>query len=133
VVSYWNSNGVNPSGQAVMDAYKKKYGADQDPYSQSIRISLEFLAQAMEKVKGTDPVKVARAMEGARIDGPFGPVVIRAEDHQIQQPLFIGTFVKANAQLKNSADGTKEFAFRPDARIELAAASRPTTCKMRRP
>jgi branched-chain amino acid transport system substrate-binding protein len=133
VVSYYSANAVNAAGQAFMDAYKKKHGADKDPYSQSIRISLEFLAQAMEKAKSTDPVKVARAMEGARIDGPFGPVVVRAEDHQIEQALFITTFTRAGGALKNTADGTKEYAFRPDARIEMAAASRPTTCKMKRP
>jgi branched-chain amino acid transport system substrate-binding protein len=40
-----DSNGMNAAASAVMDAYKKKYGADQDPYSQSIRISLEFVAR----------------------------------------------------------------------------------------
>lgn len=133
VVSYWSANSGNAAGQAVQDAYRKKHGADQDPYSQSIRMSLEFVARAMEKVKSTDPAKVARAMEGAKLDGPFGEITMRADDHQLQQPLFIATFVKAGGNLKYSADGTKEYAFRPDARIEAERAARPTTCKMRRP
>jgi branched-chain amino acid transport system substrate-binding protein len=132
VVSYWSSNSQNAAGNAIMDAYKKKFGADQDPYSQSIRISLEFVARAMEKVKSTDPVKVAKAMEGAKIDGPLGEITIRAEDHQIIQPIYIGTFVKAGA-LKYTADGTTDYAFRSDARMEPAATARPTTCKMKRP
>ncbi len=49
-----------------------RHGKDQDPYSQSIRMSLEFLVRAMRQANSTDPVKVARAMEGARIRGPFG-------------------------------------------------------------
>jgi branched-chain amino acid transport system substrate-binding protein len=133
VVSYWSSNSQNAAGNAVMDAYKKKFGADQDPYSQSIRMSLEFVARAMEKVKSTDPVKVAKAMEGARIDGPLGEITLRAEDHQIIQPIYIGTFVKAGGALKYTADGTRDYAFRADARMEPAATARPTTCRMKRP
>jgi len=133
VVSYWSSNSMNAAGQAVQEAYRKKYGADQDPYSQSIRISAEFLARAMEKAKSTNPVAVAKAMEGMKVDGPFGEITMRAEDHQLIQPMFVGTFVKATPALKYSADGTKEYAFRADARVEAAAAARPTTCKMKRP
>jgi branched-chain amino acid transport system substrate-binding protein len=133
VVSYWSSNSQNAAGNAIMDAYKKKFGADQDPYSQSIRMSLEFVARAMEKVKSTDPVKVARAMEGAKVDGPLGEITMRAEDHQLIQPIFIATFVKAGGALKYTADGTTAYAFRADARMEPAATARPTTCKMKRP
>ncbi|APV49024.1 branched-chain amino acid ABC transporter substrate-binding protein [Betaproteobacteria bacterium GR16-43] len=133
VVSYWSANSANAAGQAVQDAYRKKYGADQDPYSQSIRISAEFLVRAMEKAKSTDPVAVAKAMEAMKIDGPFGEITMRAEDHQIIQPMFIATFVKGGGALKYSADGTNDYAFRADARVEAAAAARPTTCKMKRP
>ena len=133
VVSYWSANSMNAAGQTVQDAYRKKYGADQDPYSQSIRISAEFLVRAMEKAKSTNPVAVAKAMEGMKVDGPFGEITMRAEDHQLIQPMFIATFVKSGGPLKYSADGTKEYAFRADARVEAAAAARPTTCKMKRP
>jgi hypothetical protein len=37
---------------------------------------------AIEKAKTVDPGKVAKALEGIRIDSPFGEKVIRAEDHQ---------------------------------------------------
>jgi len=133
VVSYWNANAASPVHQAFFDAYKKKYGATSDPYSQAIRISAEFLAQAMQKAKSTDPAKVARAMEGMTIEGPFGTMEMRAADHQLIQPLFIATFVKAAGKYKNTADGTTDYAFRADARIEGPATARPTTCKMRRP
>jgi branched-chain amino acid transport system substrate-binding protein len=133
VVSYWNANAAGPAHQAVFDAYKKKHGATSDPYSQSIRISAEFLVQAMQKAKSTDPAKVAGAMEGMTIEGPFGPMEMRASDHQLIQPLFVATFVKAAGKYRNTADGTTDYAFRADARIEGPATARPTTCKMRRP
>jgi branched-chain amino acid transport system substrate-binding protein len=133
VVSYWNANGASPTRQADFDLYKKKYGATSDPYSQALRSSVEFLAQAMEKAKSTEPAKVAKAMEGMTIEGAFGPIEMRAADHQAIQPLFIGTFVKAEGKYRNTADGTTDYAFRSDARIEGPATARPTTCKMQRP
>jgi branched-chain amino acid transport system substrate-binding protein len=133
VVTYWNANAGGPAHQAVFDAYKKKHGATSDPYSQAIRMSAEFLAQAMLKAKSTDPTEVGRAMEGMKMEGPFGPVEMRASDHQLIQPLFVATFVKAAGKYRNTADGTTDYAFRVDAKIEGPATARPTTCKMRRP
>jgi branched-chain amino acid transport system substrate-binding protein len=133
VVTYWNANAGGPAHQALFDAYKKKHGATSDPYSQAIRSSAEFLAQAMLKAKSTDPTQVGRAMEGMTIEGPFGPMEMRASDHQLIQPLFIATFVKAAGKYRNTADGTTDYAFRVDAKIEGPATARPTTCRMRRP
>ena len=132
VVSYWNANGASPAFQPMFEAYKKKYGATFDPYSQALRSSVEFLAQAMRKANSTDPAKVAQAMEGMTVEGPFGPMQMRADDHQLIQPLFIGTFVKAGDKLKRTAEGTTDFAFRADRKIDGPATARPTTCKMRR-
>jgi branched-chain amino acid transport system substrate-binding protein len=132
VASVWNANGGGPGHQALFEAFKKKYGATTDPYSQGIRMSVEFLARAMEKAKSTDPAKVAAAMEGMKIDGPFGAMEMRAADHQMIQPLFVATFVKADGKYRNTADGTTDYAFRVDAKFDGPATARPTTCKMKR-
>ena len=132
-VSPWNSNSVAPAQQAaVVESFKKKLGATFDPYS-ALRSGLQYLEQAMVKAKSTDPVAVARAMEGMKLEGPFGPTEMRAADHQLIQPLFISTFVKSGPQFKYSADGAAEYAFRADARYDGPATARPTTCKMKRP
>jgi branched-chain amino acid transport system substrate-binding protein len=133
VVSYWHANGVAPAEARYVEAYKKKFGATSDPYALSIRESLEFLTQAMTRAKSTEPAQVAKAMEGMKMDGAFGPVEMRAADHQLIQPLFVGTFVKANGQYRNTADGTSDYAFRMDKKFDGPATSRTTTCKMRRP
>jgi branched-chain amino acid transport system substrate-binding protein len=131
VVSSWNGSGVAGPLVPYLEAYKKKYGATSDPYTVAIRSSIEFLAQAMTQAKSTDPVLVARAMEGMKRQGEFGPVEMRAADHQLIQPLFVGTFVKANGGY--TADGTSDYTFRQDAKFDGAATVRPTTCKMQRP
>ena len=134
VVSYWNANAASASSQVVFDAYKKKYSVLDDPYTQGIRNSVDLLVKAMTTVKSTDPVKVARAMEDMKMEDPFGEVVMRGADHQMIQPLFIATFVKASSgKFKYMAEGTSEYAFRQEVRYEGPATARPTTCKMQRP
>ena len=134
VVTPWNANSAAASMYPVLDAFKSKYGATIDPYSQTIRNSVNLLVKAMNAAKSTDPVKVARAMEGMTLDSPFGNVTMRAEDHQMIQPLFITTFVKASGgKYRYHAEGTPEFAFRVDVRYEGPDTARPSTCKMQRP
>jgi branched-chain amino acid transport system substrate-binding protein len=133
VVTYWNANDVSPAQAPYVDAYKKKFGATSDPYTGSMRIALRMLAKAMNEAKSTDPVKVAKAMEGMKLEGPFGPVEMRASDHQLIQPLFVATFVKAGGKSKYTADGTSDYTFRVDAKYDGPATARPTTCRMQRP
>ncbi|HST00535.1 MAG TPA: branched-chain amino acid ABC transporter substrate-binding protein [Usitatibacter sp.] len=133
VVTYWNSNAVSPAYQSVIDAYKKKYGATSDPYTGAMRMALTYLTDAMKKANSTEPAKVAKAMEGMTEEGPFGPTEMRASDHQLIQPLFVLTFAKAGGALKNTADGTTDYSFKQDIKLDGPATARPTTCKMQRP
>jgi branched-chain amino acid transport system substrate-binding protein len=133
VVSYWNANAVSPAGEQYLEAFKKKYGATSDPYTGSMRMAMEYLTRAMTQAKSTEPAKVAKAMEGMKVDGPFGPTEMRAADHQLIQPLFVLTFAKAGGALKNTADGTTEYSFKQDLKLDGPATARPTSCKMQRP
>ena len=132
VVSYWNTNAVAPSYRPYIDAFKKKYGATTDPYTGSMRMLITYLTNAMTAAKSTDPAKVAKAMEGMKVEGPFGPTEMRAADHQLIQPLFVLTFARTGGALKYGADGTSDYAFRQDIKLDGPATARPTTCKMQR-
>src|SRR3954465_598480 len=134
VVSYYGLNDATKKEIQYLQAFKKKYGATEDPYTTAMQNGLDLLEKAMIQTKSTDPAKVAKAMEGMRLDGYFGPVEMRAQDHQMIQPLFIGTFSKVDGKaVKFSADGTKEFGFRTDHKIAAAESAMPTTCQMKRP
>jgi branched-chain amino acid transport system substrate-binding protein len=87
----------------------------------------------MTAAKSTEPAKVARAMEGMKVEGPFGPTEMRAADHQLIQPLFVLTFARTGGALKYGADGTADYAFRQDIKLDGPATARPTSCKMQRP
>ena len=137
VVSSWNGSGVAGPLVPYLEAYKKKYGATSDPYTVAIRSSIEFLAQAMTQAKSTDPALVARAMEGMKRQGEFGPVEMRAADHQLLQPLFISTLVRTAARggdksVRHDIENTG-LGFRTDARLEPWVSAQPTSCQMQRP
>ena len=134
VVSYYGLSDANKKELEYVEAFKKKYGATEDPYTTAVQNALDLLEHAMNQTKSTEPAKVAKAMEGVKMDGYFGPVEMRAQDHQLIQPLFIGTFAKVDGKtVKFNADGTKEFGFRTDHKTPGPQTALPSTCQMKRP
>jgi branched-chain amino acid transport system substrate-binding protein len=136
VVAFYNPNAKDVPQKTVkyIEDFKKKYGPNEDPYTIDMPTILDMLEKAAAQAKSTDPVKVAQALEGLKYDGYFGPVEVRKEDHQLIQPLFIGTFAKVDGKtVKFPGDGTTEFGFRVDHKIDGPATALPTTCQMNRP
>ena len=134
IVSYYAPSGAGKKTHAYVEEFKKKYGPTEDPYTLDIPLLLEMLEKAMNQTRSTDPAKVARALEGMKLDGYFGPVEMRAEDHQLIQPLFIETFAKVDGKkVKLPADGSSEYGFREDMKQDGPSTALPTTCKMQRP
>ena len=94
---------------------------------------LEMLARAMNDAKSIDPLKVARALEGMKYQSDTGEVWMRADDHQLMQPIYIATFTKAGGKdVKIDAEGTG-YGWKTDLRIEPADTVMPTSCVMTRP
>jgi branched-chain amino acid transport system substrate-binding protein len=134
VVSYYDPNDAPPKTVQYLQEFKKKYGDTEDPYTTSIPTALALLEKAMVATKSTDPAKVAKAMEGVKMPGFFGEVEMRADDHQLIQPMYIMTFDRVDGKkVKFNADGTKEFGFREDVKLDGPATALPTICKMERP
>ncbi len=94
---------------------------------------LEMLAAAIDKAGAAEPMRVAFALEGLRMEGPMGAVVMRADNHQIVEPLYVMTLTKINGKdvildMEGTGIGT-----RTDARVEAGNLMLPTTCRMKRP
>ena len=128
-VSY---NHYNMGGQMGkwMTEYKTKF--NDDFYTGSMIHIPKILGEAMAKAKSTDPVKVAAAMEGLKFTSYNGEVEMRKTDHQMQQPLFVTVWQKADKKFAYSPENTgmtlavvKEF--------PAYIASTPTSCQMKRP
>ena len=94
---------------------------------------LEMLVKAMEQAKSTDPLPVARALEGMKYQSDNGEVVMRTDNHQLLQPLYISTFAKVDGKTVKFDVDRSGFGMRTDHRIEAKDTALPTTCKMERP
>jgi branched-chain amino acid transport system substrate-binding protein len=133
VVSYYSPNTATGATEKWINDFKAKNGTKMEPYTQAARNSLEMLARAMTEAKSTDPVLVAKKLEGMRYDGPFGEVQMRAADHQLIQPLFVETFTKAGVQgVKYDTEDTG-YGWRNEARVEGGRTATPTSCQMQFP
>ena len=96
-VAYGHNNmGGRDRGRGRSE-FKKKF--NDDFYTARLPSAcIEMLSQAMAKAKSTDPVKVAKAMEGLKVKSFNGEVEMRKSDHQLQQPLYITMWQKADAK-----------------------------------
>jgi branched-chain amino acid transport system substrate-binding protein len=134
MVAYYEPNDAPKKTLEYIAAYKKKYGAESDPYTMALPTALDMLAKAMKAANSTDPAKIAKSLEGMKTDEWFGPVEMRAQDHQLLQPLYVMTFAKVDGKkVKLNADGTKEFGFREDLKLDGPQTAQPSTCQMQRP
>jgi len=133
-VTAFHSNIGGSGTVANVEAYRKRFADSKDDfYVTSIVNAVEMLTRAMEKVKSTDPIKVAPAMENMKIDTITGEVTMRADNHQAVQAIFVSTFSRANGKdVKFDVERTG-FGFKTDARIEAKDTALPTTCKFQRP
>jgi branched-chain amino acid transport system substrate-binding protein len=110
--------------------FKKKY--NDDFYTGSTIRIYEMLGAAMAKAKSTDPVKVARAMEGLKVQSFNGEVEMRKTDHQLQQPLYMSVWEKASAKYPYSPENTG-MTLAPLKEYPNYVSSTPTSCQMKRP
>ncbi|MFZ5568478.1 MAG: branched-chain amino acid ABC transporter substrate-binding protein [Pseudomonadota bacterium] len=125
--NHYNMGGDMGKWQAE---YKAKF--KDDFYTGSVIHIYKALGEAMAKAKSTDPVKVAAALEGLKFKSYNGEVEMRKADHQLQQPLFLTVWQKADKKFPYSPENTgmtlalvKEF--------PAYVSSTPTSCQMKRP
>ncbi|MDR2298243.1 MAG: branched-chain amino acid ABC transporter substrate-binding protein [Comamonas sp.] len=125
-------------GQAdrpLADARAKEYKAkmNQDFLAPRMDLVPRMLAAAMAKAQSTEPVKIAKAMEDMQMDTIFGPVKMRAKDHQLLLPQVVNTIAPVDGKLvKTGWEGTN-YGFRTDAVYSAQQVELPTECQMKRP
>ena len=128
-VSEWHRNAA-PELDASVAAFTKRYPGKENEYAYWRAKTLwEMFAAAAKKAGSNDPVKVARALEGMKMQTSLGDVEMRADNHQILQPLFVSTLAKG---VKYDSEDTG-LGWKTDAKIDAKATALPTTCKLDRP
>jgi branched-chain amino acid transport system substrate-binding protein len=133
-VTVFHSNIGGTATVANVEAYRKRYPDSKDDYYwTTIMTAVDMVTRAMEQAKSTDPTKVALVLENLKGQQESGEVYMRADNHQLIQPIFVSTFSKANGKdVKFDVERTG-FGFKTDARIEAKDTVLPTTCKFQRP
>jgi len=133
-VTTWHSNIGGKTAGDHNAGYRARYpDVKDDLYYSSIRESVNALALAIEKARSEDPAKVVPMLENLKFEDDSGEIYIRADNHQLVQPLYISTLVKANGKdVKFDVEKTG-LGFRTDARVEGKDTVMGTTCKFQKP
>lgn len=131
IVGNWMINADVASGKDIVEGFKKKY--NDDFYTAQTHSSIGMLAQAIRQSKSTEPKKVAFAMEGAKFQSLNGGVMMNKVDHQLQQPLFIGTWTKVDGKAVKYDQENTGYGWKMDKKIDAYYATQPTSCQMKRP
>ncbi len=128
-ISYNHYNMGGEMGKWMAE-FKQKF--NDDFYTGSVISIYSALGEAMAKAKSTDPVKVAAAMSGLKFKSYHGEVEIRRADHQLQQPLWMTVWQKADAKFPYSPENTG-MTLAPVKEFPSYVSSTPTSCQMKRP
>jgi branched-chain amino acid transport system substrate-binding protein len=129
VVTSFTTNAL-PEPDPDVAAFKKRFPAKEDEFNY-YRLNTAFMmfAAAATKAKSNDPVKVARALEGLKWTSSVGDVEMRADNHQLLQPLYVATF---SDNVKFDVEKTG-LGFKTDLKVDAKDTAMPTTCQMQRP
>jgi branched-chain amino acid transport system substrate-binding protein len=87
-----------PQHKAFLDAYRGRW--NDHPRLGSIvgYTTIKSIAAGIAKAGSTDTEKLVEAFKGLNVDGPFGPFVYRASDHQATIGAFVGTITLENGR-----------------------------------
>ncbi len=125
---------ANSGNKAAMDyekAFRAKVGLSLW-YPRAVNEMRMFKAAA-EKANSIDPIKVAAALEDLKFDVlDGGQGIMRKDDHQFFQPIYISSFGKLTESEPFDEEGTG-WGWHLVSRIDTPQAMVSTTCKMARP
>ena len=115
----------------VLEGFEAKYKGEDFSTATVIHL-FRTLGASIAKAKSTDPVKVAKAMEGISVKSFSGEITMRSSDHQLQQTLYLATWQKADKKNPIAREGTGN-TWVSEKVFEPYVSSTPTTCQMKRP
>lgn len=130
-VSYWHPNIAGSQADAIVEGFRGKF--KDDYYVMASYTGFKLLGEAMKQAKSIDPLKVALAMEGMKVQSLNGEVEMRAMDHQIQQSVFVSSWQKVDGKVVRYDQEGTGYGWRTEAMLEPYVASQPTSCQMKRP
>ena len=133
-VADWFPNAPGVPSESFYQSFRQRFPKPQDDYvHMRMQLMIEALAQSIEKAGATDSIAVAAQLEGASVLFASYKGVMRAADHQFQQPLLVAVMDKQGTPgVKFEVEGSG-YGFRVIKTIDAARAEQPHSCKMTRP
>jgi branched-chain amino acid transport system substrate-binding protein len=90
-----------PGNKAFVAEWVKVYGKEPGNFEAETYVTMKALFAAVEKAHSVEPDAVAKALSDISFDVPFyGNVTMRAADHQLMLPNYIGRVARVNGELK---------------------------------
>ena len=137
-VAEWHPNVGDAASERFYAEFRRRYPRPEDDYVHArMQVMVEMLARAIERARSTDPVAVAQALEGMRVDrgllGGFHEGTMRAADHQFIQPLYVSVMEPAGSAGTPHDNEGSGYGFRTVRRFDAVQTALPTTCHMTRP
>ena len=83
-----------PANRAFVKAFQDTYGNPPGFPAFHAYVTAHLIAKSFAKAGAIDKEKFINALEGMKVDSPVGPLEMRACDHQLVLPLFLGVTKK---------------------------------------
>jgi branched-chain amino acid transport system substrate-binding protein len=127
-----HANVAYAPAQEAEKAFRAKLDGQTNLYPRAFN-EMNMLARAIEQAKSTDPKKIAQALEGMKITVySGGEGVMRADDHQFFQPMYIAMLGPRGPNEPFDEEKT-EWGWKTVGRIDTANTLIPSTCQMAHP
>jgi branched-chain amino acid transport system substrate-binding protein len=139
-VAEWHPNAhSSAAADAIFADFKKTIREPRDDYFNMRNVvMMEMLMQALRAARTkpsapADALQIARQLSGMTLErGPY-TVTMRAQDHQLQTPLYVSVMQVAQGKpLRFDLEGSG-FGFLTERFLDARAVSMPHACVMRRP
>lgn len=133
-VADWLPNVPGKDSEAFYQAFRQRFAKPSEDYVHlRMQLMVEAYVQALEKAGSTEPLAVATQLEKARVSMAGQSGYMRAQDHQLQQPLAVGMMERQGAPgVKFDVEGSG-YGFRVIRQLSAEQARLPSSCSMARP
>lgn len=138
--------GLSGQVSAIVEGYSNQPGADDADFETDFRRryagygwwyprarnTIDMMVAAMRQGGSTEPSKIAPLLEGMNFKGAYGPVLMRGEDHQGFNDMYVVSLVPLKDGMKFDEESTG-LGWQAVAPVPLSETVVDTTCKMKRP
>ena len=130
-VAEWFPNAAGAPSDAFYQSFRQRFPVPKDDYvHMRMQMMIDALAQSIQKASSIEAGAVAAQLEKAVVTMAGQTGVMRASDHQFQQPLLVAQMGKlGDVGVKFDVEGSG-YGFRVIKTIASDKAAMPTSCKM---